>query len=72
MGSMFYQAEAFNQPLNEWKVDKVENMAGMFWEAVAFNQPLDEWKVAEGATNTEYMFDEAVAFDREKNAPWYK
>jgi surface protein len=72
MGSMFYQAEAFNQPLNEWKVDKVENMAGMFWEAVAFNQPLDEWKVAEGATNTEYMFDEAAAFDREKNAPWYK
>ena len=38
MESMFHSASAFNQPLNDWRVDKVTNMNHMFCGA-AFNHP---------------------------------
>ena len=43
---MFYDAESFNQPLNDWNVSKVEIMEGMFADAHSFNQPLNNWDVS--------------------------
>jgi surface protein len=40
MGSMFYGASSFNQPLNHWNVSNVTNMRSMFQDANSFNQPL--------------------------------
>ena len=40
---MFYWAEAFNQPLNNWDTSKVTSMESMFAHATAFNQPLNNW-----------------------------
>ena len=42
---MFSGAKAFNQPLNDWRVDNVTNMNGMFNGASSFNQPLNDWRV---------------------------
>ena len=43
MSQMFYRAENFNQPLNNWNVSKVEDMSFMFYYAHSFNQDLDNW-----------------------------
>ena len=43
---MFADAEAFNQPLNNWNVSNVRDMYGMFANAEAFNQPLNNWNVS--------------------------
>ena len=40
MGGMFAYASAFNQPLNDWRVDNATVMHGMFREAWSFNQRL--------------------------------
>ena len=40
---MFYQAHAFNQPLNNWDTSKVTDMSYMFNRAEAFDQPLNNW-----------------------------
>jgi len=42
MLGMFYHASAFNQPLNDWRVDKVTNMYG--------------WRV-DKLTDVELMFE---------------
>jgi surface protein len=42
---MFYNASAFNQPLDSWDVSNVRSIRGMFEQAYAFNQPLDAWNV---------------------------
>ena len=35
MYRMFYRAESFNQPLNDWNVSNVESMCEMFKYAVS-------------------------------------
>ena len=45
---MFAGASSFNQPLNDWRVDKVTNMGNMFINASSFNQPLNDWRVGVG------------------------
>ena len=46
MGYMFDGARSFNQPLNNWDVFNVEDMASMFLGATSFNQPLNNWNVS--------------------------
>ena len=45
MSGMFWGAEDFNQPLNNWDVSNVESMVGMFRCAESFNQPLSLWGI---------------------------
>ena len=45
MSGMFWGAENFNQPLNNWDVSNVESMVGMFRCAESFNQPLSLWGI---------------------------
>ena len=52
---MFWDASAFNQPLEQWNVSNVTNMEKMFYKASAFNQPLEQWNVG-NVTNTGGMF----------------
>ena len=52
---MFAYASSFNQPLNDWRVDKVTNMQYMFAYATSFNHPLGDWQIREGC-NTNCMF----------------
>ena len=56
MSSMFSQASSFNQPLNDWRVDKVTKMPNMFAGASAFDQPLGDWRLMCGC-DTEHMLD---------------
>ena len=43
---MFYEAKAFNQPIEKWDVSKVKNMRSMFAGAEAFKQSLPGgWKL---------------------------
>ena len=46
MSEMFWGAESFNQPLDNWNVSNVENMSLMFRDATSFNQPLNNWNVS--------------------------
>ena len=58
---MFYEAESFNEPLNNWNVSKVKCMAAMFRGAGFFNQPLDNWNVS-NVTDMEAMFMAASSY----------
>lgn len=40
---MFYNAEKFNQPLDQWNVSKVSNMKCMFNYANSFKQDISTW-----------------------------
>ncbi len=66
MLGMFYEASAFNQPLNNWNVSNVTDMSSMFEGASAFDQPLSNWNVS-SVTNMEDMFYEASAFNQPLN-----
>ena len=61
MSWMFYEALAFNQPLNNWDISKVTNMRAMFNRARVFNQPLNNWDISK-VTDTYEMFSNAPVF----------
>ena len=65
---MFFDASAFNQPLEQWNVGNVTNMGFMFYNASAFNQPLANWEredsTIENVTNMKDMFNGASAFNQ--------
>ena len=63
---MFFQAQAFDQPLNNWDTSKVTNMSWMFRSAQAFNQPLNNWDTSK-VTSMLGMFDWAKAFNQPLN-----
>ena len=63
MKDMFYEASAYNQPMDNWDVSKVTNMHGMFDDAAAYNQPLKDWDVSK-VTRMDYMFEGAAAFNQ--------
>ena len=63
MYQMFHHARAFNQPLNNWNVAKVNYMRSVFHAAHAFNQPLNNWNVAR-VTDMRCMFMGAVPFNQ--------
>jgi surface protein len=60
---MFYHAYAFNQPIGNWNVSNVSDMAYMFFNDTIFNQPLENWNVSK-VTNMSYMFENATAFNQ--------
>ncbi|WP_158652062.1 BspA family leucine-rich repeat surface protein, partial [Helicobacter bizzozeronii] len=53
--SMFEGCQNFNQPLNDWDISSVKNMAGMFFKCANFNQSLENWNVS-SATEKLNMF----------------
>jgi surface protein len=63
MESMFFHAENFNQPLNNWNVSKVEDMRFMFSGDTIFNQPLNKWDVYK-VEDMAYMFSSANNFNQ--------
>ena len=63
---MFDAARSFNQPLNNWNVSKVTNMAEMFYDAKSFNQPLNNWNVS-NVTFMNRMFNGARSFNQPLN-----
>jgi surface protein len=64
MGAMFQGAESFNQPLNNWDVSQVTDMAFMFSVAESFNQPLDNWDVS-NVTEMDVMFQSTSSFNQD-------
>jgi surface protein len=60
---MFYNAKAFNQPLNNWDVSKVTSMASMFNRATVFNQLINNWDVGK-VRDMGSMFSDAKAFNQ--------
>ena len=64
MNSMFWDADAFNQPLGDWRVDEVTDMGFMFYDAWVFNQPLGDWGVA-AVTDMLWMFSYAPSFNQD-------
>jgi surface protein len=64
MGSMFYKASSFNQPLNAWDVSIGPAMYSMFEFATSFNQPLSNWDVR-NVFNMDNMFQGAEVFNQD-------
>lgn len=67
MSLMFAGAEAFNQPLNLWNVENVEDMHEMFSFAISFNQPLDLWDISK-VRDMSAMFRHARNFKQGLNS----
>ena len=63
MSFMFWHAESFNQPLNNWNVSNVTYMNRMFDGAESFNQPLNKWNVS-NVTRMAWMFQDATSFNQ--------
>ena len=65
MTQMFYDAKAFNQPLNTWNVSNVGAMSSMFGSTSGnnFNQPLDGWNTGK-VGNMSFMFSNATNFNQ--------
>ena len=42
---MFYKAESFNKPLNDWQVNNILDASYLFYGAKNFNQELSKWKI---------------------------
>jgi surface protein len=61
---MFYNASAFNQPLNSWNTSNVTNMNSMFSFASVFNQPLNSWNTS-NVTDMSFMFSNASEFNQD-------
>ena len=61
---MFYQANAFNQPLNNWDVSSVTDLSYMFNGATAFNGNISEWDTSK-VDDMSYMFYNADAFNQD-------
>jgi len=61
---MFNTAEAFDQDISGWNMEKVENTSGMFQNAKAFNKYIGDWSMG-NVTNTSYMFNNAIAFNQD-------
>ena len=64
MGSMFANADAFNQPIGDWVVSNVTFMRAMFAYASSFNQILYDWDVSTVA-NMQSMFNSAISFNQD-------
>ena len=64
MNSMFWDADAFNQPLGDWRVDEVTDMGFMFHGASSFNQDIGAWDTS-GVTTMHVMFFSASAFNQD-------
>jgi len=60
---MFNACKNFNQNLNCWNVQNVNNMTGMFNKCDNFNQDLSNWDVS-NITNMNYMFAECTNFNK--------
>ncbi len=60
MSFMFQNASTFNQPLNNWNINNVNQINGMFYSAKRFNQPLDQWQFSRDCMNIEAMFIDAL------------
>ena len=74
LGSMFCGASSFNQPLGAWNIRRAKNLSYMVASASSFDQPLGAWAFRmhpDANYNGFMMFDDATAFDRAANAPWY-
>ena len=57
---MFYENSTFNQPIGNWDVSNVTNMAYMFRDnsptGSTFNQPIGNWDVS-NVTDMKFMFE---------------
>ena len=47
MRNMFENAISFNQPINNWNINKRAYIQSMFKGATRFNQSIDKWKINE-------------------------
>lgn len=69
MSLMFQNADAFNRPIGNWNMTKVNNTSGMFANTSIFNQPLSNWErvgsTMGNVTNMSTMFQSASAFNQD-------
>ena len=59
-----FKSSTFNQPIGDWDVSDVTNMAGMFAFNRDFNQPIGDWDVSQVASMSN-MFNNAISFNQD-------
>nr|WP_300755632.1 BspA family leucine-rich repeat surface protein [uncultured Brachyspira sp.] len=63
---MFFGAENFNQPLNNWNVSKVKNMNSIFSGCESFNQSIEDWEINKTCV-IDNIFENAFSFKNIKS-----
>jgi surface protein len=69
MGSMFYGATNFNQPIGNWDVSSVLKMTSMFMYASNFNQNISSWDVSSVYRSYDFSYNSPLS---EENKPNFK
>ncbi|UWD35388.1 BspA family leucine-rich repeat surface protein [Mycoplasma cottewii] len=63
MDQMFWAAKSFNQDLDQWNVENLENTEFMFADTFSFNAKVSTWKT-NNLSKLDYMFHGAGNFNR--------
>lgn len=63
---IFFHAESFNQPIENWDVSQMTDMVNMFSEATSFDQPLANWDTS-NVKRMDGMFNNAISFNQPLN-----
>ncbi|MBN2864934.1 MAG: DUF285 domain-containing protein [Thiotrichales bacterium] len=61
---VFTDADAFNQPIGQWNVSKVENMCCMFMSNDTFDQDISKWDVSK-VSDMSSLFSHALKFNQD-------
>eukprot|EP00204_Picochlorum_oklahomense_P004416 CAMPEP_0118797940 /NCGR_PEP_ID=MMETSP1161-20130426/399_1 /TAXON_ID=249345 /ORGANISM="Picochlorum oklahomensis, Strain CCMP2329" /LENGTH=273 /DNA_ID=CAMNT_0006725185 /DNA_START=145 /DNA_END=966 /DNA_ORIENTATION=- len=64
LSKLFWNADAFNEPIGSWDTSSVANMSGLFWGASSFSQDISSWNTG-NVRDMSGLFYDASSFNQD-------